>query len=166
MGQFNILVGNIVSDEILKGHDVIINPTNPAMRNGGGVCGAIFDKGGEEKLLEYNKSHFDSAMKIGEIRITPGFDLNMDIMYVQGPKQWEFDNSDEVLMLTYQNMLKAIVENGYKNALVPSLGTGIYGFDHEDVGHMVYKVIKEFTDKNNVNIDLVIYDSNSAKFYK
>ena len=47
-------------------------------------------------------------MNIGDVRITPGFNLNMDIMFVQGPKQWEHDNSIELLEKTYNNMLNEI----------------------------------------------------------
>ena len=36
MGKMNILIGDITSDEILKNHDCIVNPTNPAMRMGMG----------------------------------------------------------------------------------------------------------------------------------
>jgi hypothetical protein len=31
MGKLQILVGDITSDEILEGHDCIVNPTNPRM---------------------------------------------------------------------------------------------------------------------------------------
>ena len=37
MGRLKIVVGNITSDEILAGHDLIINPTNPQMVAGAGV---------------------------------------------------------------------------------------------------------------------------------
>lgn len=37
MGRYKILVGDITSDEILKGHDLIINPMNPQM-----VAGQVF----------------------------------------------------------------------------------------------------------------------------
>ena len=59
LGKLQILVGDITSDEILKGHDAIVNATNPGMKHGGGVCGAIFDKAGSTQLSNYikNNSH-------------------------------------------------------------------------------------------------------------
>ena len=39
MGNLNIVVGNIVDDKILEGHDLIINATNPYMIAGGGIAG-------------------------------------------------------------------------------------------------------------------------------
>ena len=166
MERLRVIVGNIVSDEILKGHDLIVNPTNPYMLSGGGVCGAIFEKAGKDELEEYTQQEYDTNMKIGEVRITPGFNLGMDIMFVQGPKEWEVSNPIEVLIDTYEKMLENIYVHDYKNVLIPSLGTGIYGFKHEDVGHKVYNTLKDFLDNHNINIDLVIFDLDSSKYYK
>ena len=106
MGRYRILTGNIVSDTILFNHDLIINPTNPQMVAGAGVSGEIFKKAGVDILENYTQSYYDihyfsdnykieNIMKVGDIRITPGFNLGMDIMFVQGPKYWEYDNSPD-----------------------------------------------------------------------
>ena len=52
LGSLQILVGDITSNNILEGHDAIVNATNPAMMHGGGVCGAIFDKAGSRELTK------------------------------------------------------------------------------------------------------------------
>ena len=177
MGNLNIVVGNIVDDKILEGHDLIINATNPQMIAGGGIAGAIFWKAGVEELenytqTKYNINYFednynkDNIMKIGEIRITPGFNLGMDIMFVQGPRFWEHNNAYELLFKTYKNMLSEIKNNNYKNVLVPSLGTGSYGFIHENVGHDVYTCLNEFVKNNDINITLVLGDESVVQYYK
>ena len=96
MGKLKILIGDITSDEILKGHDAIVNATNPAMMHGGGVCGAIFDKVGTKELEAYIKENFKTLMRVGEVRITPGFNLGMDIIFAQGPKYYDYDNPLQV----------------------------------------------------------------------
>lgn len=80
MGKINILVGDITSDELLKGHDAIVNPTNPRMVCGAGVSGAIFHKVGVDELENYTQSTYnisyfteDNLMNVGDVRITPGF---------------------------------------------------------------------------------------------
>ena len=94
MGRYRILTGSIVSDTILSNHDLIINPTNPQMVAGAGVSGEIFKKAGVDILENYTQSHYDihyfsdnykieNIMKVGDIRITPGFGLGMDIMFVK-----------------------------------------------------------------------------------
>ena len=53
--------------------DAIVNAANSSLQEGGGVCGAIFQKAGSENLR-------DACSKIGECPtgsavITPGFNL-------------------------------------------------------------------------------------------
>lgn len=176
MGTFNILIGDITSDEILKGHDLIVNPTNPQMVAGAGVSGVIFKKAGVDILEKYTQEHYginyfsdnykeENIMRIGEVRITPGFNLNMDIMFVQGPKKYENDDSIELLKDTYNNLLKEIKDNNYKNVLIPSLGTGDYGFMHEEVGPIVKDLISIFVKENDINIDFVLYEEKDKKYY-
>mgnify|MGYP004635906359 CR=1 FL=1 len=176
MGKFSIVVGDITSDEILVNHDLIINPTNPQMVCGAGVSGAIFKKAGVDMLEKYTQDYYDinyfsdsykseNIMKVGEIRITPGFNLNMDIMFVQGPKQWEYDNSIELLRDMYNNMLNKILEKGYKNILIPSLGTGDYGFKHDEVGKMVKELLSSYVIDKDINIDLVLYSEFDKQYY-
>lgn len=176
MGKFRIIIGDITSDEILVNHDLIINSTNPQMVAGAGVSGAIFKKAGVDLLEKYTQEHYninyfsdnynrENIMNIGDIRITPGFNLNMDIMFVQGPKKWEHDNSVELLKITYNNMLKQIFESNYKNILIPSLGTGDYGFEHSEVGKIVKELLNNYVIDKDINIDLVLYDETSEKYY-
>ncbi len=166
MGKYNVLVGDITSDDILKGHDLIINPTNPYMLNGSGVAGAIFDKAGKEELERYTTTHYKDKMKVGDIRITPGFNLGIPIMFVQGPKYYDYPDPILELTKTYQIMLNEIKKYNYKNILLPSLGTGIYGYKHEDVGNIVKDLLTEFVKDNDINIDLVIYKEEDSKYYK
>lgn len=176
MGKVKIVIGDITSDEILDNHDLIVNPTNPQMVAGAGVSGVIFKKAGVDILEKYTQEHYDinyfsdnykieNIMTVGDVRITPGFNLNMDIMFVQGPKQWEYDNSIELLKTTYKNMLNQISNNNYKNILLPSLGTGDYGFEHSQVGKIVKNMLDNYVSDKDINIDLVLYNKNDEQYY-
>ena len=166
LGKLQILVGDITSDEILKGHDAIVNATNPGMKHDGGVCGAIFDKAGSTQLSNYIKNNFSTNMVVGEMRITPGFNLEMDIIFAQGPKYYECDNPIDEIKKTYLNLLDTIKSNNYKNVLLPSLGTGIYGYKHSDVGKMVVDTLSEYIKDTDINIDLVLYFEKDKKYYE
>ena len=176
MGKLRIIIGDITSDEILSNHDLIINPTNPQMVAGAGVSGAIFKKAGVDILEKYTQEHYninyfsdnyknENVMNIGDVRITPGFNLGMDIMFVQGPKQWEQNNSIELLKQTYNNMLNQIFEKGYKNILIPSLGTGEYGFNHSEVGKTVKELLNDYIIDKDICIDLVLYNESDKQYY-
>lgn len=175
MGKLNIIVGDIVADELLKEHDLIINPTNPRMVCGAGVSQAIFHKAGVDELENYTQQKFnisyfteDNLMKVGETRITPGFNLGLDIMFVQGPKayDYEYNMAKNLLLETYKNMVNEAVLKGYKNILCPSLGTGSYCFEHKDIGRDIVKLLDNFVKDKEINIDFVLYDERDKDFYK
>ena len=169
MGKFEILYGDIVSDEILALGDAVVNPTNPMMRCGGGVSGAIFHKAGVDLLENYTErtfgiSYFNppgkNEMQVTETRITPGFNLKKDIIFAQGPKIWDYEHYDEAMKLllqTYKNIVIAAEKAAYKSILVPLLGTGSYGFDPDQTKEKVIPLLEKLANQSNIDIYLVLY---------
>ena len=176
MGKINIMVGDITNDELLKNHDCIVNPTNPRMVCGGGVSQAIFQKAGINQLEnytqnKYNISYFneDNLMKVGEVRITPGFNLGIDILFAQGPKAYDYLDTKiakSLLLNTYNNLINIAYNNGYKNILCPSLGTGSYYFKHSDIAKLVISTINNNIKAKDLNITLVIFNPEDKKYYE
>ena len=175
--MLEIEYGNIVDDKFIKFADAIVNPCNPKMRMGSGVSGNIFLRAGVDELEEYCEKTYDvgykdeqqkNDMKVNEIRVTPGFNLKCDIIFAQSPRLNDykcFDDAYPLLLKTYEEILIIIKERGYKNVLIPSLGTGHYGFKHEDVCKDVSLLLKEFCEDNDVNIKLVLPTCFEAKLY-
>ena len=176
MENFTIEYGNIVDDKFLAWCDIIVNSTNPLMKNGSGICGAIFAKAGCEELESYTEKAYglsfenrENAMKPTEIRITPGFRMPCDIMFAQGPKAWdyEFDRAFALLLKTYENILNVAYEKGYRRVLLSAMGTGHYGFTHEETARSVVRCIKEFLKTHaEFFVKLVLQDEATAEFYK
>ena len=89
--------------------DAIVNAANSQLKEGGGVCGAIFNKAESAKLTE-------ACYKIGSCEqgnsvITPGFDLTAKyIIHAVGPI-WSGGDDNEAELLY----------NAYKNSLLLSL---------------------------------------------
>jgi len=140
-----IVCTSIVDDNLLKEADAVVNATNPYMIYGSGVCGAIFKKAGVKELENYCKRTYEHDMVVGEIRITPGFNLPCDIIFAQGPRVYdykEYNLAELDLLNTYKNLLNASLEKGYKSIILPSLGTGVYGFKHEKVASKVLTLLK------------------------
>lgn len=177
MGDLVILHGNIVADDILKLGDAIVLPTNPMMRSGAGVSGAIFKKAGVDQLEHYTEktfgiSYYDmtrkNAMKPTEVRVTPGFALPCDIIFAQGPKAYEhedFEDALNLLLQTYQNIIHTATVRGYKSILLPALGTGSYGFRHVDTAQRVMNLLKAALQSNNLMVYFVVYDEESRNIY-
>lgn len=149
MGKLILDVGDIIDN--VRNMDAIINPQNKYMINGSGICGAIYRASGSE-LLEYCQTKFKTEMQVGEIRVTPGFRLSCEIIHVLAPKYYEETEPIEKLIESYDNILKSIKLNQYKNVLIPSIGTGIHGYRHEHVSNLVISKLLDFCKKNEVNI--------------
>ena len=177
MGNLVILQGNIVDDDILKLGDAIVLPTNPMMRCGAGVSGAIFKKAGVDQLEHYTEktfgiSYYDitqkNEMRLTEVRVTPGFALPCDIIFAQGPKAYEYDDFKDALILllqTYQNVLRTAIVCGYKSILLPALGTGSYGFSHEDTAELVMKLLKTLLQDQEITVYFVVYEDKYKDLY-
>lgn len=159
MGKLFLLTGDYISNS--KNKDAIVNATNKYMTNGSGICGVIYKNAGF-RLEEYCHNTYTTNMVNNEVRITPGFDLNMDIIHVLAPKAFEEENPIEELMKAYKNMLDEIVKHNYKDVLICSLGTGIHGYKHEDVARTLIFLLNNFCKINDVNL----YLNNIYPLYK
>lgn len=163
MGELILKCGNIF--DYLDGMDVIVNSTNKYMVCGGGICGAIYKIANKDKLEDYCKNHFSKLMKANEIRITPGFDLGIDIIHIYCPKYYESKNPIEDLKQSYISVFKISKERYYKNIISVSLGTGIHGYKHNEIAKEVVDVIKELVNIYEINFCLVLADKETMKKY-
>ena len=102
MGKLYFISGNII--DYFNNMDVVVNAQNKYMINGSGICGAIYSASGME-LLNYCKETYKTEMQPCEVRITPGFNLPMDIIHVLAPKYYEETDSINSLMDCYNNLL-------------------------------------------------------------
>jgi O-acetyl-ADP-ribose deacetylase (regulator of RNase III) len=132
--SIKVVVGNI---QELTGVNAIVNAANPQLRNGAGVCGAIFRAAGAEKLdaacQERMKDH-PNGLPIGSVRLTDSFDLkNHEIKYILhavGP-DYRIPEQEAVgaslLMGTYENIFRLVRAYGIKSVAIPAISAGIYG---------------------------------------
>jgi len=176
--KLHIISGDITDDRLLKLADAIVVPTNPMMRCGAGVSSAVFQKAGVDVLEQYTErtfgiSYYDKTrkneMKTTEVRITPGFALPCDIIFAQGPKLYDFDDFQTALKLllrTYHNILQKSVECGFKNILIPALGTGSYGFTHDSTAKQVVNVISSFIRRHQLDVYFVVSSDEIKELYK
>lgn len=164
MGNLRIVSGNIL--DYLDLCDVIVNPANKTMKAGSGLCKVIYEKANKEKLEDCCSKVFSRDMRVKEVRITKGYDLNKKIIHVCTPKFSTDINSISDLLECYINVITLAKEEKLNTILFPVLGTGINGYSHIDTCVKVIAVLREYAYRYNMDFILVIYDDNLIDLYK
>ena len=139
MKNLILVSGDIIENSNKYNVETIVNTANKYM-DSGGVCGAIYNKVGINKLETYYHSKWIKDMEVNEIRITTGFSLCKDIIHIYCPRYYEEQQPLEKLKESYQNLFNTILKEKYTSVIVPSLATGFHGYEHQDVAQMVIKL--------------------------
>lgn len=129
--------------------DAIVNAANSSLAAGGGVCGAIFDAAGYEKLqAACNKI---GGCKTGSAAITPGFDLPAKyIIHAVGPRYKDGKSGEEKLLAScYKAALSLAMENGLHSVAFPVISSGIFGYPKKEAWEIAIKAVSEFQAANS-----------------
>src|SRR3712207_9534897 len=108
--------------------DAIVNAANEGLRQGGGVCGAIFRAAGPAELAAACAPL--APCPTGEARITPGFRLPAKhVIHAVGPV-WHGGSQGEAALLAacYRNSFRLLREVGGTAIAFPALSTGVFGY--------------------------------------
>ena len=149
----------IVRNDLTKMRvDAIVNAANTALQMGGGVCGAIFNAAGAEKLQ--NACSQFAPIKTGEAVITPGFDLPAKhVIHTAGPVYSDGKHGEESLLrLCYTNALDLAQKNGCESMAFPLISSGIYGYPKDEALAVATSAIGNWLMKNDMDVSLIIFD--------
>lgn len=147
--------------------DAIVNPTNNKLQpSSSGVCGSIFKKAGFQKLQ--NACQKIGSIKIGDAVITKGYNLGCKyIIHTVGPIWRDGKNNESTILYnTYINCLKLAKYKKCKSIAFPLISSGNFGYPKEEALKIATKAIKDFLEKNDMLIYLVVFDKKSFKISK
>lgn len=143
--------------------DAIVNAANQDLKQGGGVCGAIFAAAGEKELS--NACDQLSPINTGEAVITPAFQLPSQlIIHTAGPV-WRGGNEreEELLRASYRNSLQLAIDNQLESIAFPLISSGIYGYPKEQALEVATSEIEKFLVNNELHVYLVIFDDKALQ---
>ena len=136
--------------------DVIVNAANTALRMGGGVCGAIFEKAGREKMEEACRKV--SPIKTGEAVATPAFGLPARyVIHTAGPVWKGKKGEEELLYSCYRESLRLAEKLHAGSIAFPLISSGIYGCPRHVAERIARKAIFDFLAEKDMKVTLVLY---------
>lgn len=141
--------------------DAIVNAANSQLLAGGGVCGAIFKAAGINELSQAcQKIGF---CDIGHAVITKGFNLKAKyIIHTVGPIYCENPSvEEEQLYSCYKNSLLLAKKKRLSSIAFPLISSGIYGYPKAEALKIATRAIKDFLEKSEMQVYLVVYDKDS-----
>ena len=150
----------IVRQDITKiKADAIVNAANTDLREGGGVCGAIFRAAGADLLCGACEAL--SPIQPGEAVITPGFGLRAKyIIHAAGPvyQKSHREQSEQLLRAAYASALKRAVEHRCESVAFPLISSGIYGYPKDEALRVASSAIQGFLDDHEMSVTLAVFD--------
>lgn len=154
----------IVHNDITKMHtDAIVNAANPHLLMGGGVCGAVFNAAGPDKLgRECRKL---APCPVGSAVITGGYGLPARyVIHAVGPVWRGGDRGERALLAgAYRSALELAEEHGCGSVAFPLISSGIYGYPKPEAFQVAVDTIREFLDKEELDVYLVVFDRGAVE---
>ena len=154
-------------DITLSKCDAIVNAANTRLQAGSGVCGAIFDAAGYDKLQD--ECNNIGYCKTGNACITNGYNLLAKyVIHAVGPIYLNDDVSEPLLHNAYLNSLILARDYNLKSIAFPAISTGVYGYPLDKGIRVALKTFKEFENSNGTidHIYLYCYNKNQYDLYK
>ena len=146
--------------------DAVVNAANEGLKQGSGVCGAIFKAAGEEFLrAECEKI---GGCATGDAVITPAGNLKAKyIIHTVGPV-WSSGNSGEetALRSCYHSSLELAKKHGLESIAFPIISSGVYGYPKAEAIRIASESIKSFLENNEMHVWLVVFDKSSFEISK
>jgi len=149
----------VIRNDITKMQvDAIVNAANTGLRAGGGVCGAIFNAAGADRLQEACDEL--APIKTGDAVITKGYSLPAKyVIHAAGPVYRDGTHGEEELLRScYVKSLDLAKKHGCESIAFPLISSGIYGYPKDEALVVATDAIAGWLMKNDMDVSLVVFD--------
>ncbi len=137
--------------------DAIVNAANTQLRQGGGVCGAIFSAAGEEQMRAACEPL--APIETGQAVMTPGFGLPARyVIHTAGPV-WQGGQAgeEELLRQCYVNSMRLATQAGLQSIAFPLLSSGIYGYPKDKALGVALSAISVYLQQHDLHVTLAVF---------
>ena len=137
--------------------EAVVNAANTDLMLGGGVAGAIRNKGGPQIQAECDKI---GPIALGEAAITSGGKLKARYVIHAAGMHLGGRASEESLRNSTRNSLRRATEKGIKTIAFPAIGTGIAGFPMKRCAEVMIEEIRAHLGGEQVpeRVEIVLFD--------
>lgn len=139
----------------------IVNAANTSLKLGGGVAGAIRQKGGPRVQAECDviTGGQKNKVEMGKVAVTSGGNLSQTILHA-AVMDWGGQASFESVRRATRNIIVEAKQRGLKSIAIPALGAGAGGLSAQESAAAIrkglYDMVMDLMDFNEIQI--VAYD--------
>ncbi|MEU7861145.1 O-acetyl-ADP-ribose deacetylase [Nonomuraea sp. NPDC049141] len=156
--DITLVQGDITAQTV----DAIVNAANSSLMGGGGVDGAIHQRGGPEILAEcraLRASHYGKGLPAGQAVATTAGRLDATwVIHTVGPVYSRTDDRSGVLASCYRESLRVADSLGARSVAFPAISTGIYGWPLDDGARIALRTVREFSTAVD-EVRFVLFDA-------
>ena len=144
--RVSVLQGDITSERA----DAIVNAANERLQHGGGVAGAIVEKGGFQIQQESRQiiSH-RGDLQVGEVVYTrPGNLPCKVVIHAVGPRWNDHDRERNILLLHWACISSLRLAAGLRMQSIafPAIGSGVFGMPSEVCAETMFDAVTEYSN--------------------
>ncbi len=139
MGKIEIIQGDICEQRV----DAIVNAANTDLLHGGGVAGAIADKGGS---IIQDESNAIAPISLGEAAVTSGGKLDAKYVIHAASMRLGDTATEESVTNSIINSFKRAEELEVKSVAFPAIGTGVARFPVEKCARISIQIANNLLD--------------------
>jgi len=167
-GRIIVTTGDITSIAV----DAIVNPANSALMGGGGVDGAIHNRGGSavtKACGELRRTRFPDGLPVGEAVLTTAGNLPARfVVHTVGPIWGSDKSADKLLASCYRRAIELVDAEGLQSISFPAISTGAYGYPHDRAAQVASKAIAEALSKTHSvrTVHLVFYSDADRRTFE
>jgi O-acetyl-ADP-ribose deacetylase len=149
--------GDITEERV----DAVVNAANSTLMGGGGVDGAIHDKGGPEIRAECERiraERYPDGLPTGQAVATSGGKLPARwVIHTVGPVYAKSEDRSQLLAGCHTESLKVADELGARTVAFPAISTGVYGYPLDQAAPVAIRAVREAETKVE-EVRFVLFD--------